>query len=267
MHITVSGHHLDLTDALRAYVLEKMERVERHCDNAATNAHVILSVEKLEHKAEATLHIAGLDVHADSISHDMYAAIDTMVDKVDRQVRRHRDKRVDKHRGRESSRLLSVTLKKHNPHGNNRTDQPRTCDLRCAGQQQKAGARAARRFTRQRPIGTELPGNFRQSDWPRTLGQHRSRTRCRPAPRAFGAKQNSAGALFIKLADGVDFDAIDRQPVHLIFALLVPEHFTDEHLKILAYLAEMFSDQTFCDALTEAQDNDAVHRLIIDWKP
>lgn len=98
MHITVSGHHLDLTDALRTYVHDKFERIERHCDNAATNAHVILSVEKLQHKAEATLHVAGHDVHADSIAHDMYAAIDGLIDKVDRQIRRHRDKMVNKHR-------------------------------------------------------------------------------------------------------------------------------------------------------------------------
>lgn len=98
MHITLSGHHLDLTDALRDYVHDKLNRIERHCDNAATTAQVILSVEKLEHKAEATLHVAGHDLHADAVAHDMYAAIDGLVDKIDRQVRKRLDKQVAKHR-------------------------------------------------------------------------------------------------------------------------------------------------------------------------
>ena len=98
MHITVSGHHLDLTDALRSYVQEKLTRIERHCDNAATQAQVILSVDKLEQKAEASIHVAGHDIFADAVAHDMYAAIDALTDKLDRQIRKHRDKRSDKHR-------------------------------------------------------------------------------------------------------------------------------------------------------------------------
>ena len=72
---------------------------------------------------------------------------------------------------------------------------------------------------------------------------------------------------FIKLADGVDFDAVDQQPVSLVFALLVPEHFTDEHLKILAYLAEMFSDGTFCQQLLEADSDAGLYALLSGWQP
>ncbi|MCC9002023.1 MAG: PTS sugar transporter subunit IIA, partial [Candidatus Competibacter sp.] len=66
---------------------------------------------------------------------------------------------------------------------------------------------------------------------------------------------------------GVDFDAIDRQPVDLVFGLLVPDHYTDEHLKILAHLAEMFSDRVFCQRLREADSAQSLFQLLRDWKP
>jgi PTS system nitrogen regulatory IIA component len=72
---------------------------------------------------------------------------------------------------------------------------------------------------------------------------------------------------FVKLNHGVDFDAIDKQPVDLVFALLVPEHFTDEHLKILAYLAEMFSDRAFCDRLRNTDSDQALFEQLTSWKP
>jgi putative sigma-54 modulation protein len=105
MQVNLTGHHVDITDALRAYVDEKIARLERHFDHV-TNVHVILSVEKLVKKAEATVHIAGADVFADSTHEDMYAAIDSLVDKLDRQVLKHKEK-IKKHRrntggGRES---------------------------------------------------------------------------------------------------------------------------------------------------------------------
>ncbi|HPE79801.1 MAG: ribosome-associated translation inhibitor RaiA [Chromatiaceae bacterium] len=97
MQVNLTGHHVDITDALRAYVDEKIARLERHFDHV-TNVHVILSVEKLEKKAEATVHVAGADVFADAVHQDMYAAIDSLVDKLDRQVIRHKEK-VKSHRG------------------------------------------------------------------------------------------------------------------------------------------------------------------------
>lgn len=97
MQVNLTGHHVDITDSMRAYVDEKIARLERHFDHV-TNVHVILSVEKLNKKAEATVHIAGADVFADSTHEDMYAAIDSLVDKLDRQVIRHKEK-VKSHRG------------------------------------------------------------------------------------------------------------------------------------------------------------------------
>mgnify|MGYP003575887446 CR=1 FL=1 len=91
MQMTISGHHLEITDSIRDYVQSKLERLDNHHDRI-TNTHVILSVEKLEQKAEATLHVSGKDIHAEAISEDLYAAIDALADKLDRQLIKHKEK-------------------------------------------------------------------------------------------------------------------------------------------------------------------------------
>lgn len=97
MNLNISGHHLDLTPALRSYVEEKLKRVERHFDHLI-GADVILSMDtKLQHKAEATLHTRGANLHAESIEGDMYAAIDRLIDKLDQQTRKFKEKVRDHH--------------------------------------------------------------------------------------------------------------------------------------------------------------------------
>lgn len=96
MQINLTGHHVEITDSLRNYVEEKMERVERHFDKV-TNTHVILSVENVRHKAEATVHMSGNNVFAESTEDDMYKAIDSLVDKLDRQVKKHKEKITNHH--------------------------------------------------------------------------------------------------------------------------------------------------------------------------
>jgi putative sigma-54 modulation protein len=91
MQINITGHHVELTDALRDYVNSKFERVMRHFDHV-TDIHCILTVEKLRHKAEATMQVTGGTIHADSVEDDMYAAIDGLTDKLDRQVKKHKEK-------------------------------------------------------------------------------------------------------------------------------------------------------------------------------
>lgn len=86
-----------------------------------------------------------------------------------------------------------------------------------------------------------------------------------PHGRPKGCRQ-AAGA-FIKLARGVDFGAPDRQPADLVFALLVPEHFSDEHLQILACLAEMFSDRALCRQLRQCGDAEHLYELLTHWQP
>ena len=97
MRINVTGHHVDITDPLRNYVSEKFERLERHFDHV-TDVHVVLSVEKLRQTAEATMHISGGKLFADSTEEDMYAAIDGLTDKLDRQLKKHKEKLTDHHR-------------------------------------------------------------------------------------------------------------------------------------------------------------------------
>ncbi|MFN7887449.1 MAG: ribosome hibernation-promoting factor, HPF/YfiA family [Betaproteobacteria bacterium] len=95
MNLIVRGHHLEVTPALRGYVEGKMERVRRHFDKTI-DADVLLSVpDKLRHKAEATLRVSGASLHAEAIEADLYAAIDVLMDKLDRQVLRHKDKVKD----------------------------------------------------------------------------------------------------------------------------------------------------------------------------
>ncbi len=96
MQMNVSGHHIEITDALRQYVESKMERLERHCE-LVSDIHCILSVEKLRHKAEAKVNVNGDTVFAEATQEDMYAAIDGLVDKLDRRVRKHKEKLIDHH--------------------------------------------------------------------------------------------------------------------------------------------------------------------------
>ena len=95
----------DITDSLRNYVGEKFERLERHFDNV-TDVHVILSVEKLRHTAEATMHLSGGKLFADNTEADMYAAIDGLTDKLDRQIKKHKEKVTDHHRSEGSIKNL-----------------------------------------------------------------------------------------------------------------------------------------------------------------
>ncbi|WAJ70525.1 ribosome hibernation promoting factor [Catenovulum adriaticum] len=91
MQINLTGHHVDITTALRDYVDTKFAKLERHFDHI-NNVHVILNVEKLSQTAEATLHLSGGEVFANAEHTDMYAAIDSLINKLDRQVIKHKEK-------------------------------------------------------------------------------------------------------------------------------------------------------------------------------
>ncbi|MDX1498565.1 MAG: ribosome-associated translation inhibitor RaiA [Woeseiaceae bacterium] len=96
MQVSVSGHHVEVTEALRGYVETKVEKIGRHFD-LVSDVHCILTVEKLRHKAEATVSMNGDKIYADAVEEDMYAAIDGLVDKLDRRVRKHKEKLLDHH--------------------------------------------------------------------------------------------------------------------------------------------------------------------------
>lgn len=94
MQMTISGHHLDLTDPIRNYVTTKLSKLERHYEQITSTA-VILTVDKLVQKAEATVQVTGAEIFAIAEHEDMYAAIDALTDKLDRQIIKHKEK----HRG------------------------------------------------------------------------------------------------------------------------------------------------------------------------
>lgn len=101
MNLTISGHHLDVTPALRSYVTSKLDRITRHFDQVV-DVKVILTVEKQKEKekrqrAECNIHVKGNDMFAESSHFDLYAAVDELVDKLDRQVVRHKDRLQDHH--------------------------------------------------------------------------------------------------------------------------------------------------------------------------
>ena len=98
MNLQLSGHHIEITPALREYVENKLEPVIRHFDKV-TGVSVILSVEKLKQLAEVTVHVPGKDIHVEEAGDDLYAAIDALFDKLDRQVQKHKQKLQDHHRG------------------------------------------------------------------------------------------------------------------------------------------------------------------------
>lgn len=98
MQMIISGHHVEVTQALKDYVTSRFSKVERHFDNI-TSMQVILSIEKLVQKAEATIRFAGAEVFANAQSEDMYAAIDLLSDKLDRQILRHKEKTQNRYQG------------------------------------------------------------------------------------------------------------------------------------------------------------------------
>lgn len=91
MQINLTGHHVDITPALKQFVDSKFARLERHFDHI-NNVHVILTVEKIRQTAEATLHVNGGEIFAAAESEDMYTSIDKLIDKLDRQVIKHKEK-------------------------------------------------------------------------------------------------------------------------------------------------------------------------------
>jgi putative sigma-54 modulation protein len=96
MQLNLTGHHVEITPAMRAYAEKRLERIRRHFDRVI-DVHMVMSVEKNTHKAEATVHVCGGDIHADAIDDNMYRAIDALADKLDRCVLKHKEKAVDHH--------------------------------------------------------------------------------------------------------------------------------------------------------------------------
>ena len=104
MQLNVTGHHVEVTESMRGYVEKKLERIGRHYDQVL-DVHCILTVEKLRQKAEATLHLRGTAIHTEATDENMYAAIDILTDKIDRCLKKHKEK-VSDHHAAEARRVV-----------------------------------------------------------------------------------------------------------------------------------------------------------------
>lgn len=106
MQLSITGHHIEITASLRSYIERRLVRIVRHFEQVI-DSHFVLSVDKLQHKAEATLHVSGESIHALATNDDMYAAIDALADRLERRVRKHKEKATDHHAGQaqKSARL------------------------------------------------------------------------------------------------------------------------------------------------------------------
>ncbi len=104
MQLNITGHQVEVTPAIRSYAEEKLSRIRKHFDHHL-DINMILSLDKLEQKAEATLHTAGKNHFAEATAHDMYAAIDLLADKLDRVIVKLKEKMKDHHRGESAAKL------------------------------------------------------------------------------------------------------------------------------------------------------------------
>ena len=96
MNLHLTGHHVEITSAIRDYVTQKLTRINRHFDHVI-DVNVIVTVEKLDQKIEANVHLSGKDIHVQANDADMYAAIDVLMDKLDRQVLKHKERFQPRH--------------------------------------------------------------------------------------------------------------------------------------------------------------------------
>lgn len=96
MQLTLTGHHVEVTEALRSYLEKRLERIKRHFDDVI-DIHCVFTVEKLEQRAEATVHVSGSTIHAEAVDGNLYASIDALVDKLDRSIKKHKEKLHDHH--------------------------------------------------------------------------------------------------------------------------------------------------------------------------
>lgn len=96
MNLHLTGHHVEITPAIRDYVTQKLEKIERHFDHVI-DVNVVMTVEKLDQRIEANVHLSGKDIHVEAHDGDMYAAIDGLIDKLDRQVLKHKERFMPRH--------------------------------------------------------------------------------------------------------------------------------------------------------------------------
>ena len=283
MNLNLTGVHLDITPAIRAYVVAKLDRVNRHFDHVI-DVNVVLSVDKLRQKVEANVHVRGKDIHAEAIEPDMYAAIDALADKLDRQVLKHKEKLVRTiaptattierplaapsagaagARGSTDRRyrplppcaagVAGAAAVRSGTHVPPRPDEPDRraapaanilLDLDVAIEGATCSTRSARAVRGAAPASTRA----RSSCEPRRTREarlHRASARASRFRTAASRASREARGAFVRLRQPVAVRRARRQARRAGFVLLVPEQATDLHLQLLSELAQMFSERAF----------------------
>jgi ribosomal subunit interface protein len=230
MQLNVSGHHVEVTDSLREYVESKIEKTARHFD-LVSDVQCILTVEKLRHKAEATVLVNGGTIYADHTEEDMYAAIDGLVDKLERRVRKYKEKLVD-HHARDKQKIKVA--------------------LMLIEEIIKPDAVLCNATARSKKHCLEILSELLVRSHPEITSDvifrclnDRERLGCTGLDRGAAfphcrvADIDMSNAALIKLSEPVDFDAADGEPVDLVFGMLA----------LRARLRSMNSSNDLYDAL------------------
>lgn len=275
MQLNITGHNVEITPAMREFVTAKFSKLEQFFDRI-NQVYIVLKVEKVTQIADANLHVNGGEIHASAEGQDMYAAVDGLIDKLARQLTKHKDK-----------------LKQH---------------TNCPGPLASA-AGYHRRRARGRS-GEIMMNNDSALQLSNVLNQEctRSQVHCQSKKRALeiiselAAKQLSlppqvvfeailtrekmgstgigngiaiphgkleedtlrAVGVFVQLETPIAFDAIDNQPVDLLFALLVPADQTKTHLHTLSLVAKRLADKAICRRLRAAQSDEELYEIITE---
>ena len=247
MQINISGHHVDLTESIKSYVESKFERLERHNDRI-TSTQVTLSVDKLIQKAEATVHVSGKDFFADAESEDLYAAIDQLTDKLEPPADQAQ---------RKDSESPPINCKAMMQIEDFLSPSRTRCDV--ASSKKRALELIANTLADDNPTLNAddifLSLTARERLGSTGLGHGIAIPHCRinNCP--------SITAVLIKLEQPIDYAALDDERVDIIFALIVPEEAHDQHLQILALLAERFSQDEFRDNLRAANNHQELFQI------
>jgi len=256
MQVNISGQHVEVTQPLRDYVLEKLARVESHFDKI-TNVQVIMKVEKLQQKVEATLQIPGGEVVANAEHEDMYAAIDALADKLDRQLKKHKEKQQS---------LLQGAAARCSPSSMIRLETILTPGRSLVNVPGGSKKRALEQIANL--IGKEVPELDTQTVFESLIAREKLGSTgfgngiAIPHCRLKGCEKPVSALLHLDAP--IDFDAIDGAPVDLLFLLLVPEAATDAHLELLRQIASMLDRKDVRDKLRAATDSQSLYQVVLD---
>ena len=274
MQLNVSGHHVEVTDSLRDYVESKIEKIARHFD-IVSDVQCILTVEKLRHKAEATASVNGGTIYCDHTEEDMYAAIDGLVDKLERRVRKYKEKLVDHHAKRQSKvpiRLIQATPARTQSRRVSNNPAPNTqSNPYVASKNHQAGRCTVQRRSAQQKT---LSRNTQRTPGPRTSRISRATTSSNVPHRAASAWDVQVWAealrfrtvglraltrvspVLIKLSEPVDFDAPDGEPVDLVLGMMVPVELDDSHRADIKLVTDVLADEGLRARLREMNSSE-----------